>query len=275
MENFQLTLLFKIMGFGSASGLVYEDDKLFIISDSSAYLYEYQMLDKKLEKIALTENAQDSIPKKDKLDLEAITRKGNDLVLLGSGSTDKRNRLFTYNRQTKKISESDFTAMYEKIKSQLQIKDDELNIEGLVITDKAHYFFQRGNGITSKNGIICVEEKASKQLFRFMPYELTTIKNVAATFTDAVLVDDKLYFLACAEDTNSTFHDGAIMGSIVGSIDLHSMKLEFTQQISYIHKFEGITLYKKSKSEITFLLCEDNDTDVLESDIYRLTLKVV
>jgi len=39
------------------------------------------------------------------------------------------------------------------------------------------------------------------------------------------------------------------------------------------NKFEGLTLYKKTETSLEFLLCEDNDTDVLETDIYKLNIK--
>ena len=92
------------------------------------------------------------------------------------------------------------------------------------------------------------------------------------TFTDAILVEDKIYFLACAEDTNSTYNDGEILGSSIGSIDMKTMKMEFTKQITDRHKFEGLTLFKKTTTAIEFLLCEDNDNEVLESNIYSLKL---
>ena len=272
MEKLQLSLLFKIIGIGSASGLVYQQGKLYIISDNSTFLYEYTISEEKLTKIALLENAQDAISKKDKADFESITQKGNDLIILSSGSTAKRNRLFKYDIQSKKTTERDFTVWYQKIKSQLQIKDDELNIEGLIVTDKTIYFFQRGNGTTAKNGIIYANDNPENPKFKFVPFKLPKIKNVESTFTDAILVEDKIYFLACAEDTNSTYNDGEILGSSIGSIDMKTMKMEFTKQITDRHKFEGLTLFKKTTTAIEFLLCEDNDNEVLESNIYSLKL---
>ena len=50
------------------------------------------------------------------------------------------------------------------------------------------------------------------------------------------------------------------------------MKIDFTQKISSSHKFEGLTLFTNSKEKIEFLLCEDKDTEVLETEIYKLTL---
>ncbi len=57
-------------------------------------------------------------------------------------------------------------------------------------------------------------------------------------------MDAKIYFLATAEDTQSTYNDGEVKGSLIGVIDVATMKLEFTQKISDTHKFEGLTLIK-------------------------------
>jgi len=35
-------------------------------------------------------------------------------------------------------------------------------------------------------------------------------------------------------------------------------------------KNQGITLYHETETEITFLLCEDNDTEDLEATLYKL-----
>jgi hypothetical protein len=273
MEKFQLSVLFKIIGIGSASGLVYHQDKLYIISDNSTFLYEYNLMDKRLDKITLVENPQDNIIKKEKPDFESITLKGNNLVLLASGSTDKRNKLFKYNINSKKIKEKSFEEFYRKLKSELEIKEDELNIEGLILNDKKIFLFQRGNGGTSRNGIIYADDELDNPKFKFIPFELPNIKNVTATFTDAILVEDKIYFLAAAEDTSSTYDDGEVLGSIVGSIDFKTMKLEKTILISDKHKFEGLTVYKKTATQLELLLCEDTDTEILETTIYCLSIK--
>ena len=82
MELFTLELLHKITGIGSASGLVYKDNSLFIISDNSSFLYKFCLQEKELTKIPLLANAQENIPKKDKFDFESLTLKGNELHLL-------------------------------------------------------------------------------------------------------------------------------------------------------------------------------------------------
>ncbi len=273
MEKFQLHVLFKIIGISSASGLLYQNELLYIISDNSTYLYEYHIPTEKLNKIALAENPQENIPKKDKPDFEAITSEGDDIVIVGSGSTKNRDKICMYEHKINKVWTKDFARDYSIIKEKLGITDAELNIEGLIMIGKSFYFFQRGNGSQGKNGIIFCSGKKDN-IIRFIPFDLPKIKNVAATFTDAILVDDKIYFLASAEDTTSTYLDGEVLGSIIGTIDFKTMKLENCLQISDKHKFEGITLYKKSATELEFLLCEDTDSDQQESTIYKLTLKI-
>jgi len=82
-------------------------------------------------------------------------------------------------------------------------------------------------------------------------------------------VDEFIYFLATAEDTISTYEDGEVLGSIIGKMKSDTFEIIDTQIISNTQKFEGITLYENNDKEIHFLLCEDNDTEILESKIYN------
>jgi DNA-dependent RNA polymerase auxiliary subunit epsilon len=87
------------------------------------------------------------------------------------------------------------------------------------------------------------------------------------------LVDDRIYFLASAEKSASTYLDGEVTGTIVGRLSPETLNVEFTQKISDTIKFEGITLYKKTSDSLEFLLCEDSDSEQEESKIYKLSLK--
>jgi hypothetical protein len=111
--------------------------------------------------------------------------------------------------------------------------------------------------------------------FQFMYNEvkLPKINGAPSSFTDAVFVDNKLYFLAAAEKTTSTYKDGEVAGTLIGRMDPESMEIEFTEIISNKNKFEGLTLYKRHDNKLEFLLCEDTDSDAAESDIYKLTLE--
>ena len=274
MQNFTLQLQFQIAGIGSASGIVYKENSLFIISDNSSFLYHYYIQEKELNRIKLFENGQENIPKKEKYDFESISLKGNKLHILGSGSTYKREKRISYDLKTKEIKEKDITKLYRKLKSFATISDEDLNIEGSLFHNEKWHLFQRGNSANSQNGIFLVDKFSKKDDSEpsFTTIQLPKIKHIETSFTDAILVEDKIYFLATAEDTTSTYNDGEILGSIVGRIDIQSMQIDFTLKISDNQKFEGITFYDKTEEKIEFLLCEDNDTEELKSSIYKLTL---
>ena len=275
MQYFRIQSLFKITGIGSASGIIYKDNSLFIISDNSSFLYNYNLQENTLTKIPITENPQENIAKKDKFDFESIALKGNKLHILGSGSNSKREKRITYNLDNETIVEKDLTKLYKQLKENFSISDDELNNEGAFFNTDQWYLFQRGNGANSKNGIFKLNDNLNENAnIEFIPIPLPKINNIETSFTDAILVEDKIYFLATAEDTNSTYDDGEIVGSNIGRIDFKTFEFENTLKISDSHKFEGLTFYKKTEDKIEFLLCQDNDTEVLETEIFRLILNV-
>ena len=275
MEKFTLDLLFQIIGIGSASGLIYKDNSLLIIGDNSGFLYEYQMDSKNLKRHPLLENPRENTLKKDKADFEAITHFGDSLYVFGSGSTEKRNKMIQVNATDKKIiATNDLAALYAVMQNFGAIKPEDFNLEGAIYNGESWFLLNRGNGSSNKNVLFTIEGKNLTNDFAILSndYKLPKIKGVRSSFTDAILVGDSIYFLATAEDTESTYDDGEVLGSLIGSINLQTMKIDFTQKISSTHKFEGLTLYANSKEKIEFLLCEDKDTEVLETDIYKLTL---
>ncbi len=270
MEKFQLSELFAISDIGSASGLVYIDNKLFIISDSSGFLYEYNLELKSIIKHSIANNDSENIIKSKKPDFEAITLKDNKLHIFGSGSTQNRNQKIIFDIKTRENTSQNLIQLYSKLKTTCAISDDDLNIEGALFYNDLLYLFQRGNGADSKNGIAIIDKNED---ISFKPIILPKINHIEATFTDAILVENTIFFLATAEDTTSTYEDGEVLGSLIGSINAITLEIEFTSQITDKHKFEGLTLFSNLKNKITFLLCEDNDTDELKSIIYKLEIE--
>lgn len=276
MYRFTLELLFQIIGIGSASGLLLKNDQLNLISDNGTYLYAYEMKSSHLTRHPLSTVPSENIVKKLKPDFEAMTAYGEVLYVFGSGSTEHRNQLVKVNADSKKvISTLNLSVLYQKMQKVAGINSENFNIEGVVFTGKDWYFFNRGNGGAGKNGVFKVQgtDLSTAGKISFKEILLPKIKGVATGFTDALALDGKLYFLAAAEDSNSTYQDGAVFGTIIGCIDIKKMKLDFSQQITDQHKFEGLTLKQHTKEQISFLLCEDNDSDQLKADIYQLTLK--
>ena len=275
MEKSQIESLFKITGIGSASGLIYKNNALWIIGDNSGFLYEYQIDSKDLIRHPLHENPSENIIKKDKPDYEAITNFGEDLYIFGSGSTDKRNSMVHLNASNKKIiSTYDLGELYATIKDVAKVNAEDFNLEGAIYDGKSWYLLNRGNGIACRNVLFTITGENLKDNFSVFSTDfiLPELQGVRTSFTDAILIDNIIYFLATAEDTISTYDDGEVLGSIIGGIDLKTMKITFTEKISDSHKFEGLTLFNQSNEKVEFLLCEDTDTEVLETHIYKLSL---
>ncbi|WP_394347792.1 DUF6929 family protein [Pedobacter hiemivivus] len=175
-----------------------------------------------------------------------------------------------------RISVLDLSALYKSMKVLAGLNAENFNIEGVVRTGDTWYFFNRGNGNTGRNIVFTVHGKdlIGNTKITFTELKLPEIRGIQASFTDAIEVGDKFYFLAAAENTNSTYNDGEVLGSIIGCIDVKTMKVVFTKEISDRHKFEGLTLKHNSGKELSFLLCEDNDSDRLGADIYLLSLEL-
>ncbi len=271
MEKFQLEVFLILMNIGSASGLVYTEDKLFLIQDNSTYLYQYNFSSKNLTLIELVAEAAKSIDKKNKPDFESITLVKNQLQLFGSGSGIKRNQLFSYDLKTGKITERNIQLQHDSLQKKFDISAEDYNIEGVIFYNQKTFFFQRGNGPKAQNGVFILNDDTKET--RYHPIELPELKGVKATFTDAVLVDKQIYFLAAAEKSESTYFDGEVTGTIIGRLSSETLEVEYTEKISDVHKFEGITLYQKNSNSLEFLLCEDKDSEDLKSTIYKLTIR--
>lgn len=276
MQDFILTLLFNIQGIGAASGLVYNDGRLMLISDNSNCLYSYDMKPGKLSKKALEPyGIAENIPKKDKPDYEAMALADGKVYLFGSGSTQRRNYTAIISADQTQTSIFDLSKLYAAMRKAAGISTDDFNIEGVTRLGAKWFFFLRGNGPKGNNGVFLVTGNITGGDDFSVSYHaipLPDCNGMPATFTDAVAVDNLIYFVGTAENSNSVYHDGEILGSMIGCLDPETMKVIFTKQITKTHKFEGLALFKKTEKEITFLLCEDNDTEVSESGIYELRL---
>ncbi|ALL06695.1 hypothetical protein AQ505_15040 [Pedobacter sp. PACM 27299] len=276
MYKFTLELLFQIIGIGSASGLVLKNDQLNVISDYSTFLYSYELKSAHLTRHPLSTGPSQNITKKTKPDFEAITSYGDQLYIFGSGSTENRSQMVSVNAKSKQvISTRDVADVYQEMRRVSGLNSENFNLEGVVFTGKEWYFLNRGNGGAGRNGVFVIsgEKPTATSKITFKEILLPGIKGVATGFTDAILVDHHIYFLAAAEDSQSTYQDGVVFGTLIGSINIAQMELDFTEQISDRHKFEGLALKHQTADEMTFLLCEDNDTDKLQADIYQLKLK--
>lgn len=276
MDQPNIEIFSSIKGISAASGLFLTGDLLYVIGDNSSYLYEYHLTAKRLNKIPLLAglNLQEQIPKIAKPDFEVLCHYNNTLYVLGSGSTALRNRMISYHLGTKKTTAYDLSPLYSAMKKAHAIDDSNLNIEGAIFNGQQWLLFNRGNGSEMKNGIFIIKDPDLTQAKSADFISLSSFgeNTQLASFTDAVLYQDQIYFIAAAEDTTSTYHDGKILGSYVGSLALSTLKLNYIRQIASDQKFEGITFFRQHNSKLEFLMCEDADAETSDAIIYKLIL---
>ncbi len=272
MKELVLEVLLTIQGIAAASGLVYQDKRISIVSDNSMLLYNYDINEQKLSKKTLIwSDVAENVPKKDKADFEAITTIDGVFYIFGSGSGAGRNSLIIYDPQQDSKDSIDLKPVYQELMQQFDISDKDFNIEGALALGSELWLFNRGNGPNKKNAVFILE----KGTFRPKDYfavNLPPLQGVETGFTDATLVDGNIYFTAAAEDSNSSYHDGEIKGTLIGRLNPKTRQVEYSQTLSEKHKFEGISLFRKSKRSLSFLLCEDEDTAVAASKVYKLKI---
>lgn len=263
---YSLLLLFNLTGINAASGLQHDQDQLYIVSDNSPYLYHYNVLEEQTDKVLLDSTQQgELIAKKDKKDFEALCDVGDALVIVGSGSKPQRQDAFIYDKRNRNVRHVSLESIYQQMQEIGEVDQDNFNIEGLTYANGVWYFLNRGNGERNQNVIFTVggdlDFVLRPETLRAHHVQLPRIQNYITGFSDGVIVDDRLFFIATAEDSASTYHDGECKGSYLSYIRLSDWKLGPTSLLSNTKKLEGLALYGQSADTLTFILCEDPDEE--------------
>ncbi len=273
MKLSELKKIFTVKGIGAASGILFLDETIYLVSDNGANLYCCNLDGTVLSRIKISDtNVVQNIPKIIKPDYEALTYDGEFIYAIGSGSTANRCNIAIVNRTNNQLERYfDATNLYGEFQNASKLSADQLNLEGVIKTSHGWLFFQRGNGSENANGIFAVSDIFDESpAISYEPVELNFEKKLAIGFTDAISDDNHIYFLATAEDTNSTYLDGEVLGTWIGIMDAQTLTVLDYKLISKSKKFEGIAIFKNEAMKITFLLCEDNDSDDLFSDVWEI-----
>lgn len=278
MKKFLLSSWLKIMGIAAASGIAYENNQLILVSDTGNALYHYFIENDSLSVHSLDNKPIEHHQHKDhKYDLEALTIVDNTWYAFGSGSKPNRNTAFYFNKFSKYSTPMDLTDLYDEMKVFSELSEQDFNIEAALHHNDNWYFLNRGNGPENANYLFVIQGRNFTDDFNiyYFKFDLPPINDVSSGFSAATLHNNTLFFLATAEDEESTYVDGEIKGSMIGAIDLKKMKLLFTEKISDTHKFEGLTIVEQDKKKITFALCEDaDDATNTESVVYKLEVEL-
>jgi hypothetical protein len=172
--------------------------------------------------------------KKYKLDLEAsVVLPDGRLLALGSGSTERRERLVLIN-QAQAVQVIDAHPLYALLRRTRSFSGSELNIEGAVIIGDTLRLFQRGNGavVAEQQPLNATADIDVSDFVKWLAgdgdvphvdnivqYDLGHVGGVAWTFTDAAVTPTgRVVFTAAAEGSADTYNDGEVRGSMFGEL---------------------------------------------------------
>jgi len=273
----------ELENFPSGSGIEFYDDKVYIVGDDSR---DMLVMGKKWNKPTLINlfNTQDKkIPKPDKSDLEAMTVLSVDkkphLLIIGSGSSDKRNKALLMNLKNNAMKTLDLTVFYNRIKA---AGIATLNIEGIAEVYDYLVLVNRGNTTNPINHLIITrsdfwkdQEKAMLQtiIVDFDNVNLTPGKLGISGLTYSDKHED-LFLTISTEDTPNAIDDGKIGKSYLGIIEnlyrkigREKGKLKINQVIDLSkeneqfngYKIESVCVQSSKDHSIKLQLVADND----------------
>jgi hypothetical protein len=276
----------------AASGLVVQGNWLYVVADDENHLGVLRHPSSEQgELLPLFPSAlplNNKKRKKKKPDLEALCLLAPELLLtVPSGSKPNRVegkaiRLRADGKIRGNPREVDFAPLYERLGKIV----DELNIEGACVREDRLLLFQRGNGAQRENALFELNrESFAADLMRGgVPsprtlqgvrwYDLGELNGAPLSFTDASpLPQGGIAFTAAAEQTESTYDDGACEGSVIGVIGENG-RILFQKRLPKKIKAEGIHVLKASRGQIEALIVNDEDDISRSSELYRVSCKL-
>ncbi len=286
-------------GIPSASGIEKVGDYFYVIGDDCPYLFcldqNYAVVQKKL----LVKNAtlaKGRIPKSIKPDLESITTlriaEQPYLLILGSGSTDRRNVGFLVSVAGENMGKPraiNLAELFSPLAANPQVVGQAtLNIEGLAADEEYVYLLQRFSP-SGQNTVLTYSiqtllpfllgQAPAPAPFNVVQWALPDLKNVATGFSGATAaLGGRLLFTASAEETPDAILDGEVHGSLVGWLRTHARKgqgqeLNAPTAISpiteadgtlYKGKIESICILQESKHSVHAVVVTDSDDGLSE-----------
>lgn len=278
------------LGIKAASGLVKIENTFYVIADDEVSLAEFKFEGgtrarylKLLEKQLPRDTAE---RKKQKPDWESLlqlslTQDRKILLAVPSGSTENRMAgAFVRLDKAGHVDENynpamvDFSEIYKSLKTQIA----ELNIEGACVLNDRLKFFQRGNGAEGRNAIIDIDLAGfcndlanaasikAQHILAVTEYNLGHLDGHKLDFTDACAVNDKIWFLAVAEESQSTYEDGQYYGAIIGCLDSSGKEIA-RYEIDCATKPEGLWVDVESQ-RLCFYVVTDADSSTIFASIY-------
>ena len=243
----------------AASGLVITDEYFFMVADDENHLARVHRTSLKGELLEIFPGQlplESKARKQAKPDFESLIDCPRllRLLVMPSGSTPQRMQAAWLGPSGELLNHWNLSDFFLSLAPHIS----EINIEGGVFFDQELLLFQRGNGEKGENGVIYCELTSLQTLIfkAYKPMALPLLQGVAATFTDACRYQDLVLFVAVAEDSQSTYLDGEVKGSLLGLMNHHGDILQH-EIIATQSKPEGIDWDEVDKK--IYLVTDDDD----------------
>ena len=269
----------------SASGVVRRGDFVYVIGDDQLHLGVFRMSSPEpgeTVRVLGGELPQEAESRsEEKPDLEALTMlppfRGHAygaLLGLGSGSAPVRDRGFVWALDADgslrdQVRELDLGPLFERLRRDIEA----LNVEGACVVGDRLWLMHRGNrGGTSNvvaelaldrvmDSILGDARIDPGELAALRSYDLGRLDGVELTFSDATpLGAELLVFTASAESQASTGDDGAIRGSVIGTIDSQA-EVRRLRTIDRRYKVEGVHASIDTGVMDLLFVCDQDDPD--------------
>jgi hypothetical protein len=270
----------------AASGVVRRAEYVYVVGDDLLFLGVFDASSGepgRLERVLPGELPATSEERKAaKPDLEALTvlppfesHPNGALLGLGSGSTPERDRGFAWALAEDgslhgEVLQLDLAPLYSLLREHMEA----LNVEGAAVMGDELWLLQRGNSEQGANLVVSLELSkvldsllrdrtlAAPELRAMLAFDLGELEGAALTFSDASpLGGELLVFTASAEDSPGTYEDGAILGSVVGTID-RAGEVRRLRTIDRTYKVEGVHAALDTGVVTMTFVCDQDDPEI-------------
>ncbi len=259
----------------AASALVCQGHSFWVLADDALVLQRYSLDGDWQAELTLLPGELPSdakLRKRLKPDFEALmSLPADSLLALGSGSTECRCRGCLVEAGNVRVI--DLNPLYRALAEHFQ----DLNIEGGVVYHERVLLAQRGNGRGRENALVLLDlpqvlrdleggQLSAATLQRIVPLQLPELDGVQLSLTDlSVAPCGELYFTASAEATDSSYLDGACVGSVLGRLDAQ-LNIIALSRLAPVVKIEGLTFQVDGRP----LLVADADDPAIAAPLFTL-----
>lgn len=279
-----------LLPISAASGLVALQGRLWTVADDETVLFGSSpdgRWDERIELVPDRLPADPAARKRRKPDFESIAVLPDDrLLVLGSGSTPTRRRGVVVDLRARLARVIDLTPLFLVLEAEIAA----LNIEGAVVQGGTLYLAQRGNGARTpgpsgegglaRNALVRLDlrrvlasiprtEIGADALAAILPVALPGLEGVPLGLTDLASDGTDLYFAAAAEDSESTYDDGACLGSALGRLSPDGA-VTALRSLEGRSKIEGLALKRTGASGLRAWLVSDPDDRAVRARLFRI-----